>query len=285
MLSPHKGDNRVPKAKEGANDVQMWEQPQFLDLPSRDAKPRRRGLTHVLDKGLDLARTEAFVGQCAHLVDIVKIGWGIGYVDSTLPARIRVYREADVSVSLGGTLVEVCAMQDRVLELRDWALSLGVTVMEVSNGLHLLAPQSKSALIRLLSEDFTVAAEVGDKDPSLPVVADKWIEEMERDLEAGATWLVAEGRESGTVGIYSADGGVRADLVESLADRITLERIIFEAPLKAQQTWFIERGGPQVNLGNIAPEDVLPLETLRLGLRADTAVSVAAMITPERALQ
>jgi phosphosulfolactate synthase len=263
----------------------MQEEPQFLDLPSRDPKPRERGLTHVLDKGLDPARTTAFVGQCAQLVDIVKVGWGIGYVDPTIQERIRTYRAADVSVSLGGTLVEVCAMQGRIEALRDWALSLGVTVMEVSNGLHLLDPRDKSALIRQLSSDFAVAAEVGDKDPTLPVLADKWIEEMERDLEAGATWLVAEGRESGNVGIYAADGGVRTDLVESLADRIPLDRIIFEAPLKAQQTWFIARGGPQVNLGNIAPEDVLPLETLRLGLRADTAVAVAAMIDSDRALQ
>lgn len=255
----------------------MPDQPDFLDLPSRDTKPRSRGLTHVLDKGHDPVRTQSFIDQCAHLLDIVKVGWGIGYVDPTIGERVRAYRAADISVSLGGTLVEVCAMQGQVGALHDWALGLGVTVMEVSNGLHQLDRAAKTALIRQLSTDFAVAAEVGDKDPSAPVVADRWIEEMEGDLEAGATWLVAEGRESGTVGIYSADGVVRADLVEMVADRIPLERVIFEAPLKAQQSWFIGRAGPQVNLGNIAPEDVLPLETLRLGLRADTALTVASM--------
>lgn len=255
----------------------MLEPPDFLDLPCRDSKPRARGLTHVLDKGLDLTSTRSFIEQCAHLVDIVKIGWGIGYVDPKVGARVRAYRDADVSVSLGGTLVEICAMQGRIGELRDWALALGVNVMEVSNGLHLLDPSAKTTLIRQLSGDFTVAAEVGDKDPTAPVVADQWIEEMENDLEAGATWLVAEGRESGTVGIYSADGVVRSDLIERLADRIPLDRIIFETPHKAQQTWFIARGGPQVNLGNIPPDEVLPLETLRLGLRADTAITVASI--------
>ena len=252
-------------------------QPEFLDLPGREAKPRSRGLTHVLDKGLDVARTQSFIDQCAALLDIVKVGWGIGYVDPMIAERVAAYRAADVQVSLGGTLVEICAMQGRIEPLRDWALELGITVMEVSNGLHILDPEAKSALIRQLSRDFTVAAEVGDKDPKFPVLADRWIEEMEADLEAGATWLVAEGRESGTVGIYSPEGTVRADLVAMVADRLPIDRVIFEAPLKAQQAWFIHMGGAQVNLGNIAPEDVLPLETLRLGLRADTAMSIASM--------
>ena len=144
--------------------------------------------------------------------------------------------------------------------------------MEVSNGLHRLDPDAKTALVRQLAADFAVAAEVGDKDPAAPVVASRWIEEMEADLAAGATWVVAEGRESGNVGIYAEDGSVRSDLIEVVANRIPLDRVIFESPHKSQQAWFIARAGAGVNLGNIAPDDVLPLETLRLGLRADTAL-------------
>jgi phosphosulfolactate synthase len=254
----------------------MPELPDFLTLPARDAKPRTRGLTHVLDKGLDPTRTRALLDQCADLVDIVKIGWGIGYVDPLLPARASIYREHDVAVSLGGTLVEVCALQGRIPAMRDWALSLGVGMVEVSNGLHQLSPEEKAALIADLSRDFIVAAEVGDKDPAVPVDGAHWVAEMERDLEAGATWLVAEGRESGTVGIYSESGAVRSDLVESIAERIPLDRVIFEAPQKGQQSWFIHRVGPAVNLGNIAPDDILALETLRRGLRADTAIWLAS---------
>lgn len=254
--------------------------PDFLSLPDRDSKPRTRGLTHVLDKGLDPARTSALVGQCAHLIDIVKVGWGIGYVDPCIAERVATYRAAGVDVSLGGTLVEICAMQDRIPQLSDWALSLGVTVMEVSNGLHRLDPAAKVALVRQLSRDFAVAAEVGDKDPAAPVVASQWIEEMEADLAAGATWVVAEGRESGTVGIYAEDGTVRSDLIDIVADRIPLDRVIFESPHKSQQAWFIARVGAGANLGNIAPDDVLPLETLRLGLRADTAL----LMTPSEAV-
>lgn len=249
--------------------------PDFLTLPRREPKPRSRGITHVLDKGLDPERTRALVGQCAHLIDIVKVGWGIAYVDPCIAERVATYRAAGVDVSLGGTLVEVCALQGRIPQLRDWALSLGVSVMEVSNGLHQLEPSAKVGLVRQLSADFAVAAEVGDKDPEAPVVAARWVEEMQADLDAGATWVVAEGRESGTVGIYAEDGTVRSDLIEVVTDRIPLDRVIFETPHKSQQAWFIDRAGAGVNLGNIAPDDVLPLETLRLGLRADTALAVA----------
>jgi phosphosulfolactate synthase len=245
--------------------------PTFLELPSRQSKPRTRGLTHVLDKGLSLAATRDHLDTTAALIDIVKIGWGIGYVDPRLHDRVTAYREAGVLVSLGGTLLEIAAAQGRIEELRDWALSAGITAIEVSNGLGALDSHRKQELIRTLSRDFIVAAEVGSKDAATPVVAAQWLAEMESDLEAGARWVIAEGRESGTVGIYQGDGAVRDDLIETLTSRIPVDRIIFEAPNKAQQVWFVRTIGPEVNLGNIPPEEVLPLETLRLGLRADTA--------------
>ena len=246
--------------------------PQFLDLPTRQARPRSRGLTHVLDKGLTPEATAALLAQAGHLIDIAKIGWGIGYIDPTLIDRVALYRAAGIEVSLGGTLLEVCHAQGRIDELRDWALSCGVSVLEVSNGLNRLDRATKTSLIRRLNPYFSVAAEVGAKDASVPVVDTEWVADMEADLEAGARWLVTEGRESGTVGIYSSDGSVRDNLINAIAARLPIDQVIFEAPNKAQQAWFITTVGHEVNLGNIAPEEVIPLETLRLGLRADTAL-------------
>jgi phosphosulfolactate synthase len=225
--------------------------------------------------------TAAFLAQAGHLVDIAKIGWGVGYVDPTLAERVALYRAAGIEVSLGGTLLEVSAAQGRVDDLRDWALSCGISVLEVSDGLARLDRQTKTDLIRGLSKYFSVAAEVGAKDAGIPVVDSEWLADMEADLDAGARWLVTEGRESGTVGIYSGDGTVRDDLISAIADRLPLDRVIFEAPNKAQQTWFIRTIGHEVNLGNISPEEVIPLETLRLGLRADTALRVPGYRVPD----
>lgn len=248
----------------------MAECPSFLDLPERTGKPRTAGLTHVLDKGLTVTATGDLLTQAAHLVDIVKIGWGIGYIDPTLPERVRAYTGHGCGVSLGGTLLEVAALQDRVTELRDWALRAGITHVEVSNGLRALTSDRKTSLIKDLAADFVVLAETGAKEGNFPSTPHAWADEMERDLDAGARWLVAEGRESGTVGLYHADHGVRDDLVAAILDRLPQDRVIFEAPAKSQQAWFVRRLGADVNLGNIEPTGVLSLETLRLGLRADT---------------
>lgn len=248
--------------------------PTFLDLPARTAKPRRSGVTHVLDKGLSVEQTHALLHHVGELVDIAKIGWGIAYVDPAFDARVPAYHDAGIVVGLGGTLLEIAAAQGRVEELRSWALSTGIDAIEVSNGLGLLDLEEKRRLVELFSRDFLVSAEVGSKDAMVPVLARMWADEMSGDLDAGATWVIAEGRESGTVGIYEHDGAVRDDVVESIVARVPVERIIFEAPNKTQQAWFIQALGSDVNLGNIPPDEVLPLETLRLGLRADTATMV-----------
>jgi phosphosulfolactate synthase len=251
----------------------VWSSPDFLDLPARDPKPRVRGITHVLDKGAPTAALEALLGQVGALVDVLKIGWGISYVDPCVKQRVELCHEAGIAVCLGGTLLEVCVNQDRVRELRQWALGVGVDAVEVSDGLQSIGPTRKAALVSELSADFTVLAETGAKDGRAPVVTSEWLAEMEGDLDAGARWVIAEGRESGTVGLYHSDGEVRAELVEAIAERVPVDRVIFEAPLKSQQTWFIRRFGAGVNLGNVPLDEVLPLETLRLGLRADTAVA------------
>jgi phosphosulfolactate synthase len=253
----------------------MWECPDFLDLPERPAKPRRRGVTHVLDKGMTTPALEALLVQVGDRVDVVKIGWGIGYVDPTLKERVALCHSAGIVVSLGGTLLEVAVAQGRLAELRRWAEHVGVDAVEVSNGLQALARGEKTALVRELAGDFVVLAEVGAKAGDVPVVPALWLAEMEDDLAAGARWVIAEGRESGTVGLYRANGSVREDLVDVVVSRLGLEQVIFETPQKGQQAWFIRHLGSDVNLGNIAPDEVLPLETLRLGLRADTAAVAA----------
>jgi phosphosulfolactate synthase len=253
----------------------VTECPLFLRLPSRAGKPRARGLTHVLDSGLTPAGTRDFLGQAGHLVDIVKVGWGIGYVDPTLEERARICADHDCPVCPGGTLLEVAAAQGRVSELRDWALKVGMTHIEVSNGLRALTASRKRSLIRQLAADFVVLAETGAKTGNYPPTPAAWAREMAADLDAGARWVIAEGRESGTVGLYHADHGVREDLVAAILDRIPRDRVIFEAPGKAQQAWFVGQLGADANIGNVAPADVLALETLRLGLRADTASTAA----------
>jgi phosphosulfolactate synthase len=250
--------------------------PSFLQLPARTAKPRSCGITHVLDSGLTPEGTRAFLGQAGHLVDIVKVGWGIGYIDPQLSNRVAICAELGCPVSLGGTLLEVAAIQDRVGELRDWALSVGMTHIEVSNGLRALTASRKHALVRELSADFVVLAETGAKEGNYPPTPAEWAEEMTRDLDAGASWVIAEGRESGTVGLYHADQGIREDLVSAILAWVPAEKVIFEAPGKSQQAWFVRQFGADVNIGNVAPASVLALETLRLGLRADT-VSAGAL--------
>ncbi len=254
----------------------MPECPSFLELPARAVKPRSRGLTHVLDSGLTPDATRAFLGQTGHLVDIVKVGWGIGYVDPALSTRVGICTDHGCPVSLGGTLLEVAALQDRVSELRDWALSVGMTHIEVSNGLRALSTSRKQALVRELAADFVVLAETGAKEGNYPPTPAEWGEEMARDLDAGASWVIAEGRESGTVGLYHSDQGIREDLVSAILAWVPADKVIFEAPGKSQQAWFVRQLGADVNIGNVAPASVLALETLRLGLRADT-VSVGAL--------
>jgi len=249
----------------------LWDCPDFLELPRRARKPRTAGLTHVLDKGVPLPSLAARLEATGELVDVLKVGWGIGYVDRTLKDRVALCQAAGVVVSLGGTLLEIAAVQGRVAELSAWAVEQGIGAIEVSNGLRELTAEAKTRLVRELATSFVVLAETGAKDDRVPVVPARWVDEMNADLDAGARWVIAEGRESGTVGLFTPDGEVRGDLVQLIADRLPLDRVIFEAPRKAQQAWFVRHLGTDVNLGNVDLDEVLPLETLRLGLRADTA--------------
>lgn len=249
----------------------MWDCPDFLRLPDRTTKPRSTGITHVLDKGAPAAVIEGLLVSAAGMIDVIKIGWGIGYVDRSLKHRVAAYQGADVLVCLGGTLLEIAEAQGALTPLLRWAAAEGIDALEVSNGLGWMPPGRQRALVAELAADFTVLAEAGAKDAKAPVSAAAWADEMTACLAAGAGWVVAEGRESGTVGLYNPDGSVRAGFVEDLVETVPVGRVIFEAPVKAQQAWFIRRFGPDVNLGNIAIDEVIALETLRVGLRADTA--------------
>jgi phosphosulfolactate synthase len=226
----------------------------------------------MLDKGMTISALDALLTHTGQLIDVLKIGWGTAYIDPALKERVALCESAGVITSLGGTLLEIAEAQGRVEELAEWACEVGIAAVEVSNGLQTIRPARKIELVRRLCADFVVLAETGAKDSHVPVVAADWIDELEADLAAGARWVVVEGRESGTVGLYHQDGSLRTDLVDAIAARIPVDRVIFEAPRKAQQAWLVHRFGPNVNLGNISPDEVIPLETLRLGLRADTAV-------------
>ena len=244
--------------------------PDFLDLPQRPAKPRRDGITHVVDPGLSSAEAASFIQTAGDYVDYVRLGWGSAYVTNDLREKIAAYRERDVPVLLGGTLTELAWSQGRIDQLADWLRELGIQHIEVSSGTVDIPPADKASLIEKLAADFTVFAEVGEKDPDALLAPYRWVELIRQALEAGAVQVVCEGRATGDAGIYRRDGEPRTGLIDEIVHEVDQAKLIFEAPKKAQQVRFIEVLGPQVNLGNVLPADALSLETLRLGLRADT---------------
>jgi phosphosulfolactate synthase len=246
--------------------------PDFLSLPARPGKPRAAGLTHVLDKGLPAPQTRALLEAAGEFVDIWKFGWGTAYLDRELATKLALLAEHGVRACLGGTLLEIAWSQGRVEECLRWAEDAGVPLVEVSRGVMPMPPADKARLIARAAGAFTVLAEVGRKEPGGQLELGEWKSEVESDLAAGAWLVVTEGRESGTVGTYDASGAVIEEVVDAVVGVAGHERILFEAPRRDQQAWCINRFGPEVNLGNVALEDVVNVEALRLGLRADTAV-------------
>jgi phosphosulfolactate synthase len=248
-------------------------EPDFLALPDRGAKPRAVGLTHVIDPGAGPVVVTDLLDSAAAHIDIWKIGWGTAYVDATLATKLALVTGHEIAVCLGGTLLEIAWAQGRAGECLAWARDSGFDRVEVSRGTVAMTPQEKRELIRRAARDFTVLAEVGEKAPGEQNAARYWPGECLADLDAGASLVVTEGRQSGTVGTFDHTGRVRADVVEAVVAAVGVERVVFEAPMASQQAWFIRRFGPEVNLGNVALADVLSVETLRLGLRSDTAVA------------
>ncbi|TVQ65288.1 MAG: phosphosulfolactate synthase [Balneolaceae bacterium] len=243
---------------------------QLDHLPQRTEKPRRNGITLVLDKGLSLRAVEDFCEVASAYSDIVKLGWGISYVSTQLREKLAIYKENQIPVYFGGTLFEAFVLRNQLNEYIKILQDYNIRYLEVSNGSIWLSDQRKNEIIRDLSRDFTVLSEVGSKDPNEIMPPYKWVQIINNELEAGAWKVICEARESGTVGVFRPNGEIRSGLIDEIADQIPVENLIFEAPKKEQQVWFIRKFGSNVNLGNIEPAEVLPVETLRLGLRSDT---------------
>jgi phosphosulfolactate synthase len=244
--------------------------PGFLDLPARSAKPREQGITHVLDSGLSVAAVDSLMEVAGAAVDIVKLGWGTALATANLQAKLERYAAHGIPVVLGGTLTELALRQGRLEGLVAWVRELGLRHVEISDGTVTLEHAEKTALIERLAGEFVVLSEVGSKDAERIMAPYVWVEQIEAELAAGAWKVITEAREGGNAGIFRPDGEVRMGLIDEIAHAVDPTRLIFEAPRKEQQVWFLRRFGSEVNIGNVAPADVLGLETLRLGLRSDT---------------
>jgi phosphosulfolactate synthase len=246
----------------------------WLDVPARAPKPRTAGLTHVIDKGASLFEIQGLFDSAGEYVDIVKLGWGTSVVTNNLEKKIKLLRSFDVPVVCGGTLFEAAVARGRLDEYRGWLAANGFTHVEISDGTIEIERERKLELIAELARDFTVLSEVGSKDSDTVFAPYQWVAWLKEELEAGAWKVITEGREGGTAGIFREDGVMRTGLLEEIAHEIALDDLLFEAPTKSSQAWFVKQFGPDVNLGNIPPDEVIPLETLRLGLRADTIKEV-----------
>jgi phosphosulfolactate synthase len=244
--------------------------PDFLDLPERPSKPRSEGITHVIDTGISSADAEGLLASAGDFIDLVRLGWGSAYVTRDLSAKLDVYRAAGIPVMLGGTLTELAWLRGTLDGYRRWLGELGIEHVEVSSGVVQIPEDEKVELVRTLARDFTVFAEVGEKDPQALLAPYRWVEMIKAALDAGAVQVICEGRASGDAGMYRPGGEPRTGLIDEIAHEVDFHRLVFEAPQKHQQVWFIEHFGPHVNLGNVHPHDVISLETLRVGLRADT---------------
>lgn len=239
-------------------------------IPERSVKPRNKGVTMMMDKGLSLREVEDFIDSSGHLCDIAKFGFGTSYVANNLQEKIKLYQSAGIRPYFGGTLFEAFharGMTDDYLRTID---KFGLDLCEVSDGSIILAHDEKCELISRFAKDRTVMSEVGSKDSGIIVSPAKWVRMMSTELEAGSWKVIAEGRESGTVGVFRPNGTAHTMLINRIIAKVAPEDILWEAPIKKQQAWFVKLFGQDVNLGNIAPNEVIPLETLRLGLRGDT---------------
>jgi len=246
----------------------------LFEMPDRPAKPRTSGLTHVLDSGLGVLEVESLLALGAAHIDLVRLGWGSAIVTTDLQRKLDLYRAAGIPVMLGGTLTELAWQHGRVDELVAWVIELGIDRIEVSSGTIAIPPDEKARLIEALARRMTVYAEVGEKDPEAVMAPYTWVDLIRQSFEAGAELVVCEGRASGTAGLYRGTSELRTGLIEEIAHVVGLGRLVFEAPLLRQQAWFINRFGPEINLGNIPTSDIVSLESLRRGLRSETVAKL-----------
>ena len=239
-------------------------------IPDRIKKPRQSGITMVMDKGLSVNEAQNFLSVCHPHVDIIKLGFGTSFVTPNLTEKLEIYQSYNIPVYFGGTLFEAFLIRNQFEDYVSVCKNYGISFMEVSDGSITIPHSEKCGYIEKLTKHGTVLSEVGSKDAAHIIPPYKWIELMKAELGAGSTYVIAEAREAGNVGIYRGSGEVREGLVQEILTQIPGEKIIWEAPQKSQQLYFIELLGCNVNLGNIAPAEVIPLEAMRIGLRGDT---------------
>ncbi|MBA2498431.1 MAG: phosphosulfolactate synthase [Chitinophagaceae bacterium] len=239
-------------------------------IPDRGKKPRESGLTMVMDKGISVNEAINFLSVAHPHVDIIKLGFGTSFVTPILKEKLEIYRSYDIPIYFGGTLFEAFLIRNQFDDYVSVCKEFGISYLEVSDGSIEIPHAEKCGYIEKLAKEFTVLSEVGSKDAAHIIPPYKWIEQMRAELEAGSTYVIAEAREAGNVGIYRGSGEVREGLVQEILTQIASEKIIWEAPQKEQQLYFIELLGCNANLGNIAPSEVIPLEAMRIGLRGDT---------------
>jgi phosphosulfolactate synthase len=238
--------------------------------PTRTRKPREAGITHILDKGMSLADVEGLLEVAAPYVDIIKFGWGTSVVIENLDAKIDLCLRRGIDIYCGGSLFELALQRGKVDDYVAYLRDRGIKMIEISDGVIELPTADKLRYIEHLARDFKVLSEVGSKDETVVVAPYRWVKQIQDELQAGAWKVITEGRESGTVGLYRSSGEIRTGLIEEIEIQIDTARLMFEAPQKAQQVWLIKHFGANVNLGNIPPGEVIALETMRQGLRADT---------------
>lgn len=238
--------------------------------PTRTHKPRDVGITHILDKGLSVTEVESLLEVAAGYVDIVKFGWATSVVIENLAAKIQAFQRHGIDICCGGSLFEIAVQRNKVDDYVAFLKEHGFALVEISDGVIEIPAAEKLRYIERLAKEFKVLSEVGSKDSKVVVAPYRWVNQIREELAAGAWKVVTEGRESGTVGLYRGSGEIRTGLIEEIEVQIDATRLIFEAPQKAQQVWLVKHFGGNVNLGNIAPQEVISLETIRQGLRADT---------------
>lgn len=239
-------------------------------IPQRTTKPRSEGITMVMDKGLSLRQTEDLINSSGDFIDFVKLGFGTSLITKNLREKVKLYKEAGIKAYFGGTLFESFIVRNMFDEYCQFIDKFKLECVEVSDGSIVINHEKKCELIMKLSKNYLVLSEVGSKEEGILIHPNLWINMMNKELEAGSWKVIAEARESGTVGIYRSSGHAHTLLVGKITAKVKPEKVIWEAPKKQQQVWWIKQIGANVNLGNISPEEVLPLETLRLGLRGDT---------------
>jgi phosphosulfolactate synthase len=239
-------------------------------IPDRPPKPRNSGLTMVMDKGLSIREAEDFMSVGSEYTDFVKLGFGTSLITPGFDNKLKIYKQAGCIPYFGGTLFEAFVIRNMFNEYIRFLDKYEIELVEVSDGSYDIEHERKLEYIKTLVKRGTVISEVGSKKKDIIYSPDEWVAMMKSELDAGSIKVIAEARESGTIGIYNDDGSVNTPLIKEISEHVKLENVIWEAPLKAQQAWFIKHFGSNVNLGNIAPSEIIPLETLRLGLRGDT---------------